>query len=74
MFYATTPLLSLPARRCARQRPGVQTKATIKQAKPDQFVDKTLDRSTLWEMHTPQASPIPPKLRPPPQKWYLQLR
>lgn len=35
--------------------PGVQTKATIKQAKPDQFVEKTLDRSLLWEMHTPQA-------------------
>ena len=34
---------------------GVQTKATIKQAKPDRFVEKTLDRSLLWEMHTPQV-------------------
>lgn len=44
---ACTSLLSSPT--------GVQTKATIKQAKPDQFVEKTLDRSLLWEMHTPQA-------------------
>lgn len=34
---------------------GVQTKATIKQARPDRFVERTLDRSTLWEMHTPQV-------------------
>ena len=34
---------------------GVQTKATIKQARADRFVEKTLDRSTLWEMHTPQV-------------------
>jgi 2-C-methyl-D-erythritol 4-phosphate cytidylyltransferase len=34
---------------------GVQTKATIKQARADRFVERTLDRSTLWEMHTPQV-------------------
>ena len=34
---------------------GVQTKATIKQAREDRFVEKTLDRSLLWEMHTPQV-------------------
>ena len=34
---------------------GVLTRATIKQAKPDRFVEKTLDRSLLWEMHTPQV-------------------
>ena len=34
---------------------GVQTKATIKQARPDRFVDRTLDRSVLWEVHTPQV-------------------
>jgi len=39
------------------ERAGVPTKATIKQADGDQFVVKTLDRSTLWEMHTPQVMP-----------------
>jgi len=57
---------------------GVQTKATIKQARAaatvvrgerweltlgsarrqaraDRFVERTLDRSVLWEMHTPQV-------------------
>ncbi len=31
------------------------------QAKPDRFVDRTLDRSVLWEMHTPQV--IKPQAR-----------
>lgn len=34
---------------------GVQCKATIKEASADGMVVKTLDRSTLWEMHTPQV-------------------
>ncbi len=25
------------------------------QARPDRFVERTLDRSALWEMHTPQV-------------------
>jgi 2-C-methyl-D-erythritol 4-phosphate cytidylyltransferase len=33
----------------------VQTKATVKQGRADGFVEKTLDRSVLWEMHTPQV-------------------
>nr|XP_010907550.1 2-C-methyl-D-erythritol 4-phosphate cytidylyltransferase, chloroplastic isoform X3 [Elaeis guineensis] len=34
---------------------GVPVKATIKEANSDSFVVKTLDRKTLWEMHTPQV-------------------
>ncbi|KAL3695122.1 hypothetical protein R1sor_008773 [Riccia sorocarpa] len=39
---------------------GVPCKATIKEAGRDQFVKKTLDRRTLWEMQTPQV--IEPEL------------
>lgn len=34
---------------------GVPSKATIKEANEDGFVEKTLDRKKLWEMHTPQV-------------------
>lgn len=34
---------------------GVPVKATIKEAKSDRFVAKTLDRKSLWEMQTPQV-------------------
>lgn len=34
---------------------GVPVKATIKEAARDGFVVRTLDRSTLWEMQTPQV-------------------
>jgi len=34
---------------------GVQCKATVKEATADGMVVKTLDRSKLWEMHTPQV-------------------
>lgn len=34
---------------------GVPCKATVKEATPEGMVVKTLDRSTLWEMHTPQV-------------------
>jgi 2-C-methyl-D-erythritol 4-phosphate cytidylyltransferase len=33
---------------------AVPVKATVKQTFPDGFVEKTLDRNQLWEMHTPQ--------------------
>lgn len=33
---------------------AVPVKATIKQTTPDGFVEKTLPRNQLWEMHTPQ--------------------
>lgn len=39
---------------------GVQCKATVKEATDDGMVVKTLDRSKLWEMHTPQV--IKPQL------------
>ncbi|KAL2635869.1 hypothetical protein R1flu_007348 [Riccia fluitans] len=39
---------------------GVPCKATIKEAGTNQFVKKTLDRKTLWEMQTPQV--IEPEL------------
>jgi len=39
---------------------GVSCKATVKEASADGMVVKTLDRSTLWEMHTPQV--IKPQL------------
>ncbi|XP_048228179.1 2-C-methyl-D-erythritol 4-phosphate cytidylyltransferase, chloroplastic [Ricinus communis] len=39
---------------------GVPVKATIKEANSDSFVVRTLDRRTLWEMHTPQV--IKPEL------------
>ena len=35
---------------------AVRVKATIKQASPDGTVVQTLDRSNLWEMHTPQIT------------------
>lgn len=35
---------------------GVPSKATIKEGKPDGFVLRTLDRSCLWEIHTPQVA------------------
>lgn len=35
---------------------AVRVKATIKQASDDGIVSQTLDRSTLWEMHTPQIT------------------
>lgn len=35
---------------------AVRVKATIKQADPDGTVIQTLDRSNLWEMHTPQIT------------------
>ncbi|MFA5092862.1 MAG: 2-C-methyl-D-erythritol 4-phosphate cytidylyltransferase [Candidatus Omnitrophota bacterium] len=34
---------------------GVPVKATIKQTKKNSLVDKTLDRSNLWEIQTPQV-------------------
>lgn len=34
---------------------GVPVKATIKEASSDNFVTRTLNRQTLWEMHTPQV-------------------
>lgn len=34
---------------------GVPVKGTIKEAKSDGFVMRTLDRSLLWEMQTPQV-------------------
>ncbi|MDP1836797.1 MAG: 2-C-methyl-D-erythritol 4-phosphate cytidylyltransferase [Chlamydiales bacterium] len=34
---------------------AVPLKATVKQSRGDCFVDKTLDRSTLWEIQTPQT-------------------
>lgn len=34
---------------------AVPVKATIKQVNAAGFVEKTLDRSQLWEMHTPQV-------------------
>ncbi|XP_038904555.1 2-C-methyl-D-erythritol 4-phosphate cytidylyltransferase, chloroplastic [Benincasa hispida] len=39
---------------------GVPVKATIKEANNDRFVQRTLDRKTLWEMQTPQV--IEPEL------------
>ena len=44
---------------CIRDSPNPHTQATVKQAKPDGTVEKTLDRSTLWEMHTPQVYRTP---------------
>jgi len=35
---------------------GVPTKSTIKEIDPNHFIQRTLDRSKLWEMHTPQAA------------------
>ncbi|MBI3236762.1 MAG: 2-C-methyl-D-erythritol 4-phosphate cytidylyltransferase [Chlamydiales bacterium] len=35
---------------------AVPIKNTIKESDPNQFVQRTLDRSLLWEMHTPQAA------------------
>lgn len=34
---------------------AMPVKATIKQGQPDGFVDKTLDRTSLWEIQTPQV-------------------
>lgn len=39
---------------------GVPVKATIKEANSESFVERTLDRKTLWEMQTPQV--IKPEL------------
>ncbi|CAK9321993.1 unnamed protein product [Citrullus colocynthis] len=39
---------------------GVPVKATIKEANDDRFVQRTLNRKTLWEMQTPQV--IEPEL------------
>ncbi|XP_022136901.1 2-C-methyl-D-erythritol 4-phosphate cytidylyltransferase, chloroplastic [Momordica charantia] len=41
---------------------GVPVKATIKEANNDRFVQRTLDRKTLWEMQTPQVI-VPELLR-----------
>lgn len=38
---------------------AVKAKNTIKQVGPGNFIEKTLDRSLLWEMQTPQIVPIP---------------
>lgn len=35
---------------------GVPAKNTIKETDPNQFIQRTLDRSKLWEMHTPQVA------------------
>lgn len=35
---------------------AVPAKNTIKETDPNQFVQRTLDRSNLWEMHTPQVA------------------
>ncbi len=35
---------------------AVPAKNTIKEADPNLFIRRTLDRSTLWEMHTPQIA------------------
>ena len=37
---------------------AVKTKNTIKQGTLESIIDKTLDRSVLWEIHTPQIVPI----------------
>jgi len=34
---------------------GVPMKATVKEAKEGGFVERTIDRSKLWEIHTPQV-------------------
>ena len=36
---------------------GVRAVSTLKQASSDQFVTKTVDRSTIWEIQTPQVAP-----------------
>ncbi len=35
---------------------AVPVKNTIKESDPDHFIKRTLDRSVLWEMHTPQVA------------------
>jgi 2-C-methyl-D-erythritol 4-phosphate cytidylyltransferase len=35
---------------------AVPAKNTVKEADPNLFIRRTLDRSTLWEMHTPQVA------------------
>lgn len=35
---------------------AVPAKNTIKETDPNQFIQRTLDRSKLWEMHTPQVA------------------
>jgi 2-C-methyl-D-erythritol 4-phosphate cytidylyltransferase len=44
------------ARRFGAAALAVPAKNTIKEADPNLFVKRTLDRSTLWEMHTPQIA------------------
>merc|ERR1711988_464101 len=34
---------------------GVPMKATVKESEDGQFVMRTVDRSRLWEVHTPQV-------------------
>ncbi len=35
---------------------GVPMKATVKESRDGKFVDRTVPRSTLWEIHTPQVA------------------
>lgn len=44
------------ARRYGAAALAVPAKNTIKETDPNQFVQRTLDRSKLWEMHTPQIA------------------
>ena len=42
---------------------GVPCKATVKESADGRFVLRTIDRSRLWEVHTPQVG-APPLSRP----------
>ncbi|GMH94843.1 hypothetical protein TrVE_jg9957 [Triparma verrucosa] len=42
---------------------GVKCKATIKESEDGRFVERTIQRSRLWEIHTPQVISIPTLLR-----------
>lgn len=44
------------ARRYGAAALAVPAKNTIKETDPNQFIQRTLDRSKLWEMHTPQVA------------------
>ena len=44
------------ARRYGAAALAVPAKNTIKETDPNQFIQRTLDRAKLWEMHTPQVA------------------
>lgn len=56
-FFETKYLLPLleAARRTGAAALGAPVTSTIKQCFPSKIVEKTLDRSLLWEIQTPQA-------------------